>query len=496
MRPESAVTTAEMRKIEADAIESGSVTGLDLMERAGAGAVSAARERLMPDPAGKRVLILCGPGNNGGDGYVIARILHDLDAEIELRALGAPGQGAPDALANRKRWLEIGTVMPLDDSAAMGAQPDLVIDALFGTGLARGVDPAIFDPVRARIGAAPIIAVDLPSGLCSDSGQVIGAEGGILPATLTVSFHRPKRGHYLRDGPRFCGALAVCDIGLGATEGAVRLVRAPDGLGKGHGHKFSYGHALVLSGGMGQSGAARLAARAALRVGAGLVTIGAPAEAMPEIAAQITALMLRRVDDAGNFAGLLDDPRINALCLGPGLGLGPREAALIGTALVSARPAVLDADALTLIAADPELRSALHPNCVLTPHEGEFARLFPDIADRSEGPGWGKPDLVAEAARRSGCVILLKGPDTVIATPEGNVMLHAAAYERAAPWLATAGSGDVLAGLIAGLLARGAAPAAAAQTGVWLHTEAARHMGAGLIAEDLPDLLPRVLQDL
>ncbi|ASM71893.1 bifunctional NAD(P)H-hydrate repair enzyme Nnr [Pseudosulfitobacter pseudonitzschiae] len=271
----------------------------------------------------------------------------------------------------------------------------------------------------------------------------------------------------------------------------------PD-LGKAAGHKFDYGHALVLSGGPGRTGAARMAARAALRVGAGLVTLGVPPAAQMEVAAQVTAIMIKRIGDAQALGDMLQDNRLNALCAGPALGLDDRAADLVRVLLHSGRNCVLDADALTLIARDRALMQALHGGCVLTPHGGEFARLFPDIAETVQGdaPIAVKADATRKAAARSGAVVLLKGSETVVAHPGGVCTVHSATGDRAAPWLATAGAGDVLAGLITGLLARGLAPAEAAKAATWLHVSCALHFGPGLIAEDLPDCLPAVFRDL
>ena len=279
----------------------------------------------------------------------------------------------------------------------------------------------------------------------------------------------------------------------------------PD-LRKPVGHKFDHGHAVVLCGGAGHTGAARLAARGALRAGAGLVTLGVPPAAQLEVAAQITAIMLERIADADALAAKLDDERVNALCLGPGLGLSERAAGLVDAALGVGHlhvswSTVFDADALTLIASDPTRMAALNASCVLTPHGGEFARLFPDIAERyaaapTHGPAYSKVDATRDAAHRCGAVVLFKGPDTVIAHPDGRANVHSAAYDRAAPWLATAGAGDVLAGLITGLLARGFDPMTAASVAAWLHVECARAFGPGLIAEDLPETLPQVLRGL
>ncbi len=257
-------------------------------------------------------------------------------------------------------------------------------------------------------------------------------------------------------------------------------------------HKYGHGHALILAGGCGRGGAARMAARGALRVGAGLVTLGCPPAALQENAARLDAVMLRAVKDADALAAMLEDARLNALCLGPGLGLGPREGALVAAALDARRGAVLDADALTLLGTDPGLFARLHDGCVLTPHGGEFARLFGDLADRLDTGG--RADAVRAAAARAGCTVLLKGPETVLADPSGAAAIHSATGTRAAPWLATAGAGDVLAGLIAGLVARGFAPMRASETAICLHADAARAFGPGLIAEDLPDMLPGVFR--
>jgi hydroxyethylthiazole kinase-like uncharacterized protein yjeF len=354
----------------------------------------------------------------------------------------------------------------------------------------------------AEIELPRLVAVDVPSGLSADSGLPLGP---VARAALTVTFDSPKRGHYLAEGPGFCGRLLIADIGIAAFRedhlqadpsafvGLVDVL-SPDTIrrvGKSRGHKYSYGHALVLSGGPGQGGAARLAARAALRVGAGAVTLGCPPDAVAENAAQLNAVMLRQVPDAAGLAELVEDRRIAALCLGPGLGMGPQARDLLVAALACDGPAlVLDADALTLLSQDGDLFGTLHDRCVLTPHDGEFARVFPDLADGALS----RVDAVRAAAARAGCVVLRKGPDTVIADPSGHCYVHGAVYDRSAPWLATAGAGDVLSGIIAGLLARGFAPCDAATTGAWLHVSCALAFGPGLIAEDLPEMLPQVLR--
>ncbi|WP_425071099.1 NAD(P)H-hydrate dehydratase [Sagittula sp. S175] len=262
-------------------------------------------------------------------------------------------------------------------------------------------------------------------------------------------------------------------------------------------HKYDHGHALIVGGPPGQGGAARLAARGALRVGAGLVTLGCPMRAVTENAVQLNAIMVRGLDGTHGLAEALEDTRINALCLGPGVGLGPATGELVKVALRTQRGTVLDADALSRFQRAPEaLFEMLHDRVVLTPHGGEFARLFPDLSAQMKDGTLSKIDACRAAAARAGCVVLYKGADTVIASPEGICAVNAAVRERAAPWLATGGAGDVLAGIICGLLARGMAAMAAAEAGAWLHVEAARAFGPGLIAEDLPEMLPQVFRDL
>ena len=262
------------------------------------------------------------------------------------------------------------------------------------------------------------------------------------------------------------------------------------------GHKYTHGHALVLAGGPGRGGAARLAARAALRTGAGLVTLACPQAALAENAAQLTAVMLMALPDSYTLRGMFADTRLTALCLGPGLGL-PRALEMVPAALWGRRPTLLDADALSTFERDPtQLFNVLHDQTVLTPHLGEFRRLFPDLATQIDTGALTRIEATRHAADRAGCTVLLKGHETAIAHPSGAAALHAATGENAAPWLATAGSGDVLAGLITGLMARGLAPFEAACTGTWLHAAAARSFGPGLIAEDLPEELPKVFRTL
>ncbi|MES0860863.1 NAD(P)H-hydrate dehydratase [Ruegeria sp. SCPT10] len=544
------LTAAQMRAIEQAAIESGKVTGLELMERAGQGVVEAIFEEwpeltdrgaspssspgyLGPDEEDPlRAVVLCGPGNNGGDGFVVARLLRERGWEVEVFLYGDPLKLPPDARMNYERWISIGeanppsklptdTCLKLIDVFSKAEVPTVFVDAVFGTGLSKPLSKSTFEfdlLMQNLISHENVkrVAVDVPSGLCSDSGKQIGHS---YRAELTVSFNALKDGHVLGMGPDVCGKVVVKSIGLerkGLSERAsdpVQLIEIDldsdcdvfsetrELTKSASSHKYSHGHALILSGGPGKTGAARLAARAPLRIGAGLATLGVPPSAQMEVAAQVTAIMLQRVEGADGLSEVLQDERLNALCLGPGLGLD-RARELVPVALEAGRATVLDADALTAFADDPvALFAQLHKNCVLTPHGGEFARLFPDISEKLnavpiKGPAYSKVDATREAAQRAGCIVLFKGPDTVIANPDGQCSINAAVYERGAPWLATAGSGDVLAGFITGLLARGFGPMQAAESAAWLHVECARQFGPGLVAEDLPEQLPAVFRTL
>ncbi|NRB00509.1 MAG: NAD(P)H-hydrate dehydratase [Rhodobacteraceae bacterium] len=516
------ITAAQMRQLEQDAMKSGAVTGLELMERAGCGVVEAVFEK-WPEfsQTSYRAVVLCGPGNNGGDGFVIARLLKEQGWEVDVFLYGDPEKLPPDARTNYERWRALGDVIArsidppplMDDSLHLPKQFDLLVDALFGTGLTRrftGLFSMFADQRELlRTHGVKVVAVDVPTGLCSDSGRLLGH---VIEADLTVTFHQAKLGHYLAEGPRSCGTLDIRSIGLEPrgdkpTAGKhVRLVANADAAVSAHKgeteHKYAHGHALVLSGPLGRGGAARLAARGALRVGAGLVTVACPDGALSEHASHLNAIMCQAIGDIGSLIELLADPRLNALCAGPGLGTGDEARAQVTACLAAERAIVLDADALTAYSDAPEsLFGQLHQRCVLTPHGGEFARLFPDIAAKLaeppiSGPVYSKVDATLEAAERAGCTVLFKGPDTVIASPDRAASIQAAAFGREAPWLATAGAGDVLAGIITGLMARGFEPHTAAATGAWLHVEAARVFGPGLIAEDLPETLPQVFQVL
>jgi ADP-dependent NAD(P)H-hydrate dehydratase / NAD(P)H-hydrate epimerase len=521
------LTAAQMRAIEAAAIASGEVTGLELMERAGRGVVEAVFEE-WPKLAktSHRAVVLCGPGGNGGDGFVVARLLKEWGWEVEVFLYGSPEGMPADARANYERWVAMGEVRELvtlrrdDIPSHWGC--DVVVDALFGIGLTRPLEGAVHmlaDMCMHFYGMfrkSRVVAIDIPTGLCSESGKRISNDGIGFRADLTVSFHRKKLGHVLHWGPEICGRSVVAQIGVPSSVYEADALIGPwlecheqklsrgeiEDLSKYLGsYKYSHGHALIFSGPPGKGGAARLAARGALRIGAGLVTVACPHEALPENAARLDAVMLVPVLNAKELAAVLADTRINAIGIGPGLSIKQAQM-LVPAVLKAKRATVLDADALTAFADDPaKLFAMLHPDCILTPHAGEFARLFPDIATKlaepaSKGPAYSKVDATREAAARAGCVVLFKGPDTVIADPAGRCSINSAHYDRAAPWLATAGSGDVLAGFITGLLARGFAPMQAAETAAWLHVECARSFGPGLIAEDLPEELPKVFRSL
>lgn len=501
------LTSAQMRAIETAAFRSGEALSSELMERAGQAVVAAilaegARRGDLP----RRALVACGPGNNGGDGYVVARLLHDMGWDVRVAHFGPLDRMSPEAGENFRRWRERGGEQRWEPEMLETLPPSVVVDAVYGIGFRGSWDQP---PALERLGVLSRrpgwlrVAVDIASGVDADTGR---SGASITPMDLTVTFHAPKIGHVLLPGAEIGGRLHVADIGLrpgsgdwrGAA-GPVDLVGPPDFalLAKGNAaHKFTHGHALVLGGETGRGGAARLAARAALRIGAGLVTVGPPSDALAENAARLDAVMLRPLDDAEGVERALADRRITALCLGPGLGI-ERAERLLPAALSAGRVLVLDADALTALAMRDDSFAGLHEHCVLTPHGGEFARLFPDLAEAMSGEfAISRIAAVRQASARAGAIVLLKGADTVIGGPDGRVAVHSAVGEMAAPWLATAGSGDVLAGLITGLLARGVAPRDAAAAAVWLHADAARRFGPGLLAEDLPDTLPECLRAL
>ncbi len=482
-RRQALLTCAEMAAADRFAMAAGT-SGERLMEAAGA---AVARETARAFPEGP-IVVLCGPGNNGGDGFVAARLLATSGRSVRLALLGDAARLTGDAALNAGRWtgpVEPVSVAALDDAA-------VVIDGLFGAGLTRpleGLARAVVESIDAR--QIPCVAIDVPSGVSGDTGAILGAAPRCM---MTVTFFRPKPGHFLLPGLDKVGRLVVADIGI--PEAALDAVAPRQFLNdpalwlakfpwpRIDSHKYARGHLLVYGGRL-STGAARLGARAALRIGAGLVTVACHRSVMPIYAADTAAVMTRVADDPDGFAALLEDPRRNVVLIGPGAGVHDDTQLAVLSALGHGRCAVLDADALTAFADDPALLFAsINSPVVMTPHDGEFARLFAVAGD--------KMTRARIAATRSGASMLLKGADTVIAAPRGAVAINA----NAPPELATAGAGDVLAGLIGGLLAQGMSPFDAACAAAWLHGECAAAIGPGLIADDLPEMLPSVLRRL
>jgi len=468
--------------------------GAALMERAGRAVADAVDRRT---PPGARILVLCGPGNNGGDGFVAARLLARRGRPVTLALAGDRGRLSGDAAGMAGAWM--GPIEPID--GVRPADYGLIVDALFGAGLNRPLDGAVAQLVEAVNAAGrPVVAVDVPSGLSGDTG---GSEGPVIRATETVTFFRLKPGHLLMPGRSLCGLVTLADIGIRAElvftperpprlfRNAPKLWRANWPVPAADTHKYRRGAVLVVAGGLEGVGAPRLGARAALRIGAGLATIACRPDALAAHAARgPDALMQRAVSDPAALERLLAEPRLSAVLIGPALGLdaGARDA--VAAVLRHAVPAVCDADALTILAGAPE-RAAYtiarrDAPCVLTPHEGEFARLF------GEAGGGSKLERACRASAASGAVIVLKGSDTVVACPQG----RAAINTTGSPALATAGSGDVLGGFVAGLLAQGMPAFEAACAAVWLHGRAGEASGTGLIADDLPEAIPPLLRDL
>ena len=499
----------------------GGVPGYQLMEVAGQAvadaAISLLAERTGSGASGM-VCILCGPGNNGGDGFVAARLLEEegwsviLGCSVPIEALSG------DARLAAEDWGD--EVFGL--SSRLWQDADLVIDALFGAGLARPVTGDLANLIDAlNDSGLPVVAVDLPSGVDGATGLIGGAA---VQADVTVTFFRKKPGHLLFPGKAHCGRLHCVAIGIEeavldetgycAEENSpllwlsfwpealkpldyVRAMRLAD-------HKFHRGHCLVLCGDETHSGAARLAARSALRAGAGLVTLAPPPGAAPLVAGQVTAVMVEPVHDAVSLGSVLNERNYDILLCGPGMGTEPERRALVYAMIEREVGLLLDADAITSLGMGvqsdmfeltqlKECPSALAGRLVLTPHEGEFSRLFPELSHRvREEKGVSKLDCALKAAELSGSVIVLKGADTVIAGADGRAVIHSVGV----PFLATAGSGDVLVGIIGGLLAQGMSGFDAACAGVWLHSQAGIICGPGLISEDLPEILPRLYQEL
>ena len=489
------LSTTEMA--EADRLTiAGGVLGIELMDRAGQAVADLAARHKAP---GSRVAVVAGPGNNGGDGFVAARCLAERGYHVQVLVVGEAARLKGDAALAARRWTG-----PVQSAQPEGlGDADLIIDALFGAGLDRPVEGLPRAMIKAmNASAAPIIAVDLPSGINGTSGAVMGEA---VKAAATVTFFRKKPAHLLIPGRLHCGEIALADIGIPSSvlariaprafENLPELWRNDFPVPRHDGHKYDRGHAVVVSGPSWSTGAARLAARGALRAGAGLVTIASPREALAVNAASNLAIMVRPIDGAAELTGFLSDRRFNALAIGPGVGVNEATCERVLAALDGERAVVLDADAITSFATAPQrlaqaLKKRLQRATVLTPHEGEFSRFF-GVLDAQTKAG-SKLERARLAASLTGAIVLLKGADTVIAAPDGRASIAA----NAPVYLATAGAGDVLTGIVTGLLAQGMPAFDAASAAVWLHGEAAAQFGPGLIAEDLPETLPRVYKAL
>ena len=483
------LTPEEMGKADQYAVQHGT-PGYTLMLAAGERILE---YMLRTHPLAKTIGVLCGPGNNGGDGFVVAKRLRSLGKTVHVGLLGDPSKLKGDAAKAFSDWP--GKITPLE--AFPFDNCDLLIDALFGAGLSRGLEGTPAELVgRMNAASAPIIAVDLPSGLSGRTGK---AEGAVVQATASVTFFRKKPGHLLLPGRELCGDVIVGDIGIPQTaltqleaqlhENHPDLWRAEFPSPSLTGHKYSKGHALILSGPEFTTGASRLTAKAALRTGAGLISLCGTADALRIHAAHVTAIMLRHAETASDLKDLLDDARLTTLALGPGLGTSTDAEEKLTVALKADRKLILDADALTLLSqrgdASFAALKALNEPAILTPHAGEFKRLFGDLSETS------KVEQAREAARQSGAIIVYKGADTVIAAPDGRAVINT----NAPPWLATAGSGDTLTGIITGLRSQDMPAFEAACAGVWLHGEAANVLGPGLTADDLDEGLKIVLKE-
>jgi NAD(P)H-hydrate epimerase len=481
------LTVSEMGEADRRPIEGG-VPGIELMEAAGQSVADAIMARF----SARRTLVACGPGNNGGDGFVVARLLRAAGWEVELALLGTLDALKGDAALAATAW--DGAVAELDPAQLERAE--LLVDALFGAGLARDIEGAalrFLTAAKDRVAAGMLesVAVDMPSGVDGNGGAVRGIA---VPAALTVTFFRKKPGHLLQPGRSLSGELAVTDIGIAPAvlraidpkcfENGPALWRDLFPAPGSDSHKYTRGHAVVSGGPM--TGAGRLAARAARRAGAGLLSIAAAPEVCSLFAADAPGAIVLPVDGLQDFEQILADARKNAVLVGPGHGVIGRTRTFSAAALRTGKAVVLDADALTVWSDNAAgLAHLIKGPVVLTPHEGEFRRLFPALAGS-------KLERARAAALQMGAVLVFKGPDTVIAAPDGRAAING----NAPPWLATGGTGDVLAGTILGLLAQGMPAFEAAAAAVWINGAAADRFGPGLIAEDLPEQFPAILASL
>lgn len=475
------LTAAEMQAVDHLATTRG-INSFALMQSAGAAVADAIAARWSIRP----VRVLCGPGNNGGDGFVTASRLQSAGWPVSVALLVSPDDLSCDAARAASLWH--GAIMPFSDDVLNNA--GLVVDAIFGAGLSRPLEgPALKQIEALQNSTIPVCAIDVPSGIDGTTGRVLG---GVASADLTVTFFRKKPGHVLYPGRRYCGDIVLADIGIPESllpdndqktwQNDPLLWQTNYPWPQPESYKYKRGEVLIL-GGESITGASRMTARAAARAGAGLVTVAAPTNAWNIYATSLVNAIIRRFENLQEFENLLADVRRNVVVIGPGAGVNTTTRQYVLAALATQRAVVLDADALTAFSEKPELLfEAIRGPCILTPHTGEFKRLFNLKGD--------KLHCARLAAKQSNAVIVLKGADTVIAAPDGRAIVNT----NAPPQLATGGSGDVLTGFIAALLAQGMPPLEAAAAAVWLHGAAAAEFGLGLIAEDLPDLLPAVLQ--
>lgn len=492
--PIELLTTAEMAEADRLAVEHG-VESFALMEGAGRAVADVAQDLVGEGP----IIIVAGPGNNGGDGFVAARILAAQGRDVTVALLGDHARLKGDAARAAALWK--GAVVPV--AAARLDYAALIIDALFGAGLDRPVAGEALAAIRAiNDSGAPVLAVDLASGINGTTGAVMNEA---VRAVESVTFFRRKPGHLLLPGRVHCGRVRLADIGIAdgvlaaigpqAFENVPELWQADFPVPQIDAHKYTRGHALIVSGDMSATGAARLAARAALRAGAGVATLASPRDALAVNAAALTSVMVRAIDTAEELKAKLGDKRITSCLIGPGAGVGEATRAKVFAALGFDGAVVLDADALTSFSDASEalfnaIKSRAGRPVIMTPHQGEYSRLFNYLYRNNEVIY--KLEATRIAAAASGAVIVLKGSDSVVAAPDGRAAIAA----NAPPWLATAGSGDVLAGICAGFLAQGMPGFEAASAAVWMHGECGHEAGPGLIAEDLSDVMPAVTRRL
>ncbi len=483
MNTSDLLKTDEMYRADQMTIAAGT-PGLNLMENAGTAIVREIEQRWPQRP----VVVLCGPGNNGGDGFVVARLLRNNGWPVKVALLGALGALKGDAARNAMRWKEDLYLMTPD----ILEDAPLVVDALFGAGITRDVEGSALVCITAiNDRGLECIGVDVPSAVDGNTGEIMGAAPKCV---LTVTFFRAKPGHFLVPGRDLCGELIVADIGI--SKQVLEIIKpdvfsnSPDNWRsvypwpRSNSHKYTRGH-VIVRGGRWMTGAAQLAALATRRIGAGLVTISAPSAAADIYRSAMPGNLISDADTVADFSALLSDSRINVILIGPGMGVSSETRDLVLAALNTVKLVVLDADALTCFEDEPDkLLSQLNENHILTPHEGEFLRLF--------GIEGNKVSRAKEAAKRTGSTIVLKGADTVIAAPNGSTTINT----TGTPFMATAGSGDVLAGIIAGLMAQGMTPSSAGCAAAWVHGRAGELFGPGLIAEDVIDMLPTVLNGL